>query len=353
MNNGSMNIGTTATSSKTPLNTFTWLVKREYWEHRGGFLRAPFIIALVLIAMVLMVLITADVTAHQHGVNLSGMNLGQLVEKMGPEATAKFAAGVDVSLLGMSLPIMVGLTFVVFFYLLGALYDDRRDRSVLFWKSLPISDVSTVLSKVAAALVVAPLLAIAACIALQLGFLILVSVYALLHGVNPLPLLWSPTHLIELWGKLLVFLPINALWALPTVGWLLLCSSFVRSKPFLLAVMAPAIVGVIVFWINLMQQLALPSTWYWRNIFGRLVLSIIPGGWLRGALSETDFNKSTIGQIIDGAKAVDDAGASDFLSWHLVSSALIMPDLWIGAAAGAAMIAAAIYFRQKRTEAYS
>ncbi|GAE49902.1 membrane protein [Xanthomonas arboricola pv. pruni str. MAFF 311562] len=52
------------------------------------------------------------------------------------------------------------LAFVVFFYSLGSLYDDRRDRSVLFWKSLPVSDVQTVLSKAAWALLLAPLIAI-------------------------------------------------------------------------------------------------------------------------------------------------------------------------------------------------
>ena len=57
------------------------------------------------------------------------------------------------------------LGFVVFFYCLGSLYDERKDRSVLFWKSLPVSDRDTVLSKALSALVVAPTLAIAVGIA--------------------------------------------------------------------------------------------------------------------------------------------------------------------------------------------
>ena len=63
--------------------------------------------------------------------------------------------------------------FVVFFYCLGALYDERKDRSVLFWKSLPMSDRETVLSKVASAIVVAPLIAIAAGLVTMFGFLLL------------------------------------------------------------------------------------------------------------------------------------------------------------------------------------
>ncbi len=341
------------TTAPTSLSTFTWLVKREYWEHRGGFFWAPFIIALVILAITLMVMITADVTAHQHGVNLSGLNLGQLAEKMTAENTAKFAAGVDIGLLGMSAPIGIALTFVVFFYLLGALYDDRRDRSVLFWKSLPVSDLDTVLSKVAAAVLVAPLLAVAAIILLNIAFLILASLYAILHGVNPLPLLWAPDHLIALWFRLLVLIPINALWALPTVGWLLLCSSFARSKPFLWAVLLPLLVGFVVSWINLMQQFALPSTWYWKNIFGRLVLSVVPAGWVgSGVRSAGTFGISSVGDNINIG-----LGKFDFINSILsvdgLLGVLLSPELWIGAIAGVAMIAAAIYYREKRTEAYS
>ena len=88
------------------------------------------------------------------------------------------------------------LSCVVFFYLLGALYDDRRDRSVLFWKSMPLSDTQTVLSKVVAAAFVAPVFAVVAMILLHVGFLTLISLNALFHGINPIPLIWSPLHMI-------------------------------------------------------------------------------------------------------------------------------------------------------------
>ncbi|WP_210235883.1 ABC-2 transporter permease, partial [Mesorhizobium sp. M1C.F.Ca.ET.212.01.1.1] len=84
------------------------------------------------------------------------------------------------------------LAFVVFFYCLGALYDDRRDRSILFWKSLPLSDTQTVLSKVISALIVAPLIAVIAGIITMLGFLLVISVVALMHGGSPMTLIWGP-----------------------------------------------------------------------------------------------------------------------------------------------------------------
>ncbi len=347
-----MNTGTsTAVATHTPMSQLVWLVKREYWENRGGFLRAPFIIAAVVIGLFVLGLILGDVTAHRHGLNVSGLNISQVVQKMDADSVAKFASGLDMGLLAMCVPIMIGMTFVVFFYLLGALYDDRKDRSVLFFKSLPISDVHTVLSKAIAGVLLAPVFAVAACIALHLAFLILVTLYAALHGTNALPL-WSPSHLVALWFKFVLLIPINALWALPTVGWLLLCSSFARSKPFLLATVIPLLFGFFLAYIGLLQELSLPSNWYWKKVFLRILGGLWPGSWLFSGFANNSM------MVSNGTNGVDvSMGRFDFVNAlisidHLLG-VLASPDLWIGAAAGAAMIAGAVYFRQHRTEAYA
>lgn len=350
MNTSSINM--TNLSTNPTLRTFGWLVKREFWEHRGGFMKAPFIIAIVIVCLFFAGLVTADVTAHRSGVNISGLNIGSIADKMSPDAAEKLAAGLDAGMLGMCAPIMIGMTFVVFFYLLGALYDDRRDRSVLFFKSLPVSDTMTVLSKVVAATFVAPVFAVAACMALHIAFLLLTSIYALIHGASVIALIWRPGHLLALWFKLFLLIPINALWALPTIGWLLLCSSYVRSKPFLAAVLLPILIGFVVGWINLMQQFALPSTWYWRHIFGRIVGSIWPGSWLLSSYVNNAVTVNTTGNDINiGMGKFDFVNAVISLD-HMIG-ALMSPELWIGVVAGGALIAASIYFRQKRTEAYN
>lgn len=329
-----------------PARTFLWLLRREYWEHRGGFFWAPLIASGVVILVTLLSMVVAETTAARHGVNLSGLNLDTMSRDMTPDQVAAFNAGLDVALMLLSGPIAVTLCFVVFFYLLGALYDDRRDRSVLFWKSLPVSDLDTVLSKVAAAVLVAPLLALGAVIALHLAFLVLVSAYAGLHGVNPLPLLWNPAALLSIWAKLLLLIPVNALWALPTVGWLLLCSAFVRSKPFLWAVVLPFGLGVVLGFTHLLQQFSIPSAWYWRNVVGRILFGIIPGGWLDVAGGGSLRSLSGGGDVrldqVDFVNAV--------LTWKRIAGVLVSPDLWIGVAAGAALIAAAIHFRRRRVE---
>src|SRR5690606_39463443 len=105
------------------------------------------------------------------------------------------------------------------------------------------SDGETVLSKVASAVLVAPLLATIASILTMFGFLVLVSLVVLFYGGNPVTLLWGPASPLLLSLQYLAAIPVYALWALPTVGWLLLCSSWARSKPFLWAVVLPLLAG--------------------------------------------------------------------------------------------------------------
>jgi ABC-2 type transport system permease protein len=331
-------------STALPANKFTWLVKREFWEYRGSFFWAPLITAMIMIAITLMGLITAEVTAHQHGISINGFDISKITSAMSADDIEKLHSALDMSLLGMSFPIGFVLFFVLFFYSVGTLYNDRADRSVLFWKSLPFSDTETVLAKVAAAAIVAPVLAVAGMIAMQLGFLLVLSLYAIFHGINPLTLLWSPTHLVTLWLRLVVRIPVNSLWALPTIGWLFLCSSFARSKPFLWAVMLPVVSGVIVSWMNLMQSLSLASGWYWRHIVGRALLSLIPGSWMWMDLGVGGFEKL-------GNNPME--FADKFLSLSALATELTSPDMWIGAVLGAGMIAAAIYFRRRRVEAFA
>src|SRR5262249_43445615 len=132
----------------------------------------------------------------------------------------------------------------------------------------------------------------------HLAFLVLVTLYAALHGTNALPL-WSPAHLVALWFKLVLLIPINALWALPTVGWLLLCSSFARSKPFLLAVVIPILFGFFIAYIGLLQQLSLPSSWYWKNVCMRVLGSLWPGGWLFSGYANNALVVTNSGDNID------------------------------------------------------
>src|SRR3546814_180103 len=199
---------------------------------------------------------------------------------MGAHDLYRLGQGIDLSLFMASTWPLIVLAFVVFFYCLGALYDERKDRSVLFWKSLPLSDSQTVMSKAASALLIAPMLAVAASLLTMLGFLVVLSAMVLVHGGNPLEMVWGPGSPLKVAGQMLAVIPVYALWALPTAGWLLLCSSWAKSKPFLWAIMIPVFAGIFVTWFDLMQLFDLEAGWFWKNVVSRSLLSVVPGTWI-------------------------------------------------------------------------
>src|SRR3546814_377893 len=130
-----------------PTHKFKLLLQREYWEHKGGFLWAPLIAGGISLLLTGMMIVFGLVAARRasgdiqiDGLTVNGLDIGELTSRMSASDMAEFAQGIDLTLfLSSSWPFIV-LAFVVFFYCLGALYDERKDRSVLFWKSLPVSD---------------------------------------------------------------------------------------------------------------------------------------------------------------------------------------------------------------------
>ena len=329
-------------------HTFKMLMRREFWEHKGGFLWAPLVAGGILLVLTLMgigageVLLRkvpdrATINVEGGSFSVNGLDLAQLTAKMTPDELREFGGVIDASLyMAASWPFIV-LAFVVFFYCLGSLYDDRRDRSVLFWKSLPISDRDTVLSKVASATLMAPAIAAVAATATVFGSLMVYSLVVLLHGGNPYTMLWGPASPLKVSLHLLASIPVYALWALPTVGWLMLCSAWARSKPFLWAIMIPVFAGIFVSWFDLMQLFDLETAWFWKNVVARSLLSVAPGSW---------FDAAQIGDIdVDGPQAVH-----SLLSLRTMYSVFATPQLWVGALAGAAMIFGAIRLRRWRDE---
>ncbi|MEO8460950.1 MAG: hypothetical protein ABI451_10495, partial [Dokdonella sp.] len=142
------------------MNNFSWLLKREYWEHRGGFLWAPVWTGAVVLFLILCGALVGEVAGSRVQIH-TGFDISQALNAISAEDLEQVGVALNGSLLVFASFVQIALAFVVFFYLLGALYDDRRDRSVLFWSSLPISATNTVASKVLAAALVAPLIAFA------------------------------------------------------------------------------------------------------------------------------------------------------------------------------------------------
>ncbi|MEQ1518341.1 MAG: hypothetical protein ABL931_17815 [Usitatibacteraceae bacterium] len=319
------------------MNTFKWLLKREFWENKGAFLWTPITIGVVMTGFIVISLAIA-LLGLSHGMEINGVQVNDLAKTVTPEQRAVFANRFVFGYASLTVPILVAFGFCGFFYCLSALYDERKDRSVLFWKSLPLSDRDTVLSKVAMAVVVAPLIALVIAIATAFvaGFVICIA--AAIAGVNIFGDVLTNAATYYLPFQLLGVLPVYALWALPTVGWLLMVSAWARTKPLLWALGVPLLTGMLVSWANKLFGFDWNVGWFWKTILGRLLGSVIPGSWM-GFVSQLPK--------VDEAGGPGTAfGIGSSASWGLLAS----PNIWIGAALGAAMIYAAIRLRGLRDE---
>jgi len=203
-----------------------WSVRRELWENRSIYI-APLIVA---------------------GVEL----LGFLVSTVGlPErrravllldpAQARAAIEVPYDIVAVML---ILTSFVVgLFYCLDALHGERRERSILFWKSLPVSDRTTVISKAGVPLLVIPLVTFATIVTTQLVMMLWTSVVLVTHGMSPSST-WINVPLLQQFLVLLYGLAAIAFWHAPIYGWALLVSGWVRRATFLWAVLPVIAIAV-------------------------------------------------------------------------------------------------------------
>lgn len=321
------------------MNTMKWLIQRELWEHKGAFIWAPLAVAAALILLI--------GGGFVYGMASSGvihLNAGEgavmTISGLPPDVYAKIAAVAASSYLAITAPLFLVLPVVVFFYCLAALHDDRRDRSILFWKSLPLSDRDTVLSKAVTALVVAPVVTVAIGIAAALALLLIGLVGGAIRGVNLIAPVLANVNFYLSPLYLLSFLPLYILWALPTVGWLLLVSSWARSKVFLWAVGVPLVTLALLAWFDFLMArfagLSMNVKWFGEEVVARVLLGVMPGVW---------FGESNGAALID-----QNAGLDAPMLLAMSYGTLATPGVWIAAAAGCAMIYGAIRLRRWRDE---
>ena len=315
---------------------FKWLLRREYWENRGGFFWGPVIAGAIIVGLNLILAVIGSIAARRSmgssGFVFDNADTHEVGQALGAMGDGMLVGGVIVA--------CIVLAFVVFFYALGCLYDDRRDRSILFWKSLPVSDSQMVLSKLAWALVLAPVLAVAIGLLIGLALWLISALTITVNGVPAAHAVFTQSHPLRIIGGVLACLPVYMAWALPTIGWLMFCSAAARSKPFLWAVLVPVLACVVISMTTILPGVAIAHDRVWYTLAYRGLLSAVPGAWF-----------PTISGVVDSSSAIntpdDLAGAINLArSWQAFASA----DLWIGAVVGIALIAAAIRLRRWRDE---
>ena len=279
---------------------FYWSLRRELWEYRSIYL-APLAFAGVVLLSFGFVLARLPHIMR----TLSSLDLAQQHKALAhPYELAE--------------ALIMGAAFIVsIFYSLDALYGERRDRSILFWKSLPVSDLTAVLAKASVPLLVLPLLAFAITVVTECIMLLLGSVVLSASGLS-VATLWAQVQLHRsLLGLLYHLVTVHMLWYAPLYAWFLLVSAWARRAPFLWAVLPPLAIGIF-------EKIAFHS-----SHFAELMEYRVAGG-------------------AEGASSMQGSFPIQPGMHHGLGHFLTTPGLWTGLLVAAMFLAAAVRLRRYR-----
>jgi ABC-2 type transport system permease protein len=273
---------------------FVWSVRRELWENRWLLIAPAAVAAFLLLAFTV---------GLAHGLSGGYMVNGQRrpIPMTVPYGVAALA--------------LMGVTFAVgIFYCADALYGERRDRSILFWKSLPVSDVTAVLAKATIPLVVLPVVAYTLSVLTQMIMMGLSFVFSRAAGVPGYS--YGYTSLLQMWVVLLYnLIAVHVLWHAPIYAWLLLVSAWAKRAPLLIAVATPLVLGI-------SEKIAFGTSYIGDMLKSRIGGGVAGGSFIHGMSDRNPF-----------------AGV-DPLAF------LASPGLWIGLAVAAVFIYGAIRLRR-------
>jgi ABC-2 type transport system permease protein len=267
-----------------------WSIRREIWENRSIYV-AP------LAAAVLFLLGFA--------INLLGLRYRLGASPLG-HSHSRFE---------LSATLIMGTGLIVgVFYSLDALYGERRDRSILFWKSLPVSDLVTVLSKLCIPLFIIPLFSFVISLATQFVMLWVSSVIMIGSGVNNVASFADFSFLHVSVVLLYHFVTVHGLWYLPIYGWMLMISAWAPRAPFIWAFVPPLVVAAV-------EKVALNTSYFLTLLQDRLAGL---GGGMEARHSE------------------------DFMATLIPHNFFGTPGLWSGVAVAAVFIFVAVRLRRYR-----
>jgi len=297
------------------------LVKREIWEHRSIYV-TPAAIAVVVSLGVLAMLMFASGFAAELDVAIFGaQNLAG-----DPERKAVLTG----FFLGTSWVFIIALAILTVFYCLDSLYAERKDKSILFWRSLPVTDAETVVSKLITAIFVIPLVTVIGIVATHLINLIVVSIWVSIKGGDAGVLIWSSVSLLDNWLAAFIVVIASGIWMSPFIGWFLLVSAYTKRSPLLMAFMPLVLIG-------LLEGIILRSHMFAENVLGR-------GDGL------PLFRTVDIEKFFDEEQWRIAEDATSLLVHLDVVQFLTSPAMWAGVLVCGLLSTAAIYVRRYRDE---
>lgn len=281
-----------------PTRPFYWSLRRELWENRSIYL-APFGVGAFAVAALVI-----------HAVTMPSHMPGMLANDPATAGTASVTYRVAALLM------LITAFVIAAFYCLEALSSERRDRSILFWKSLPVSDLTTVLAKASIPLAVLPLFTFVAIAGMHLALLLLSSAALLVKGQGVAPL-WGELQVFRMWFGLLYALVAMVLWHAPIHGFLLLVSGWARRTAVLWAVLPLLALGVL-------EKLTMDTTRVGEFVAHRLI------GWYPQAF------------VVTAGDGMPFDPRTSFTPGRFLGA----PELWIGLVAAALFVAVAVRLRR-------
>ena len=297
------------------------LIRREIWEHRSLYV-TPGVVGLIMVLTLLTAFVFAS--GYQEIVDI-GIVGAQNLAAEGHRRAALLAV-----LVGNTAPFLLAGAILTVFYCLDSLYAERKNKSILFWRSLPVTDAETVVSKFLTAALAIPLIAFAVVVVTHLLILLLTSIFVSFEGGSSMLLIWKSAPLFDVWAGMLIIMVLLPIWFSPFIGWFLFVSAWTKRTPLLMAFLPLILVPTLEYWVFRTHLI-------WDAIQSRFnQLPIFEGIDPEALFDEHEF--------IASADAVTLIGYID------LGTFLSSPQMWAGVVVCGLFMTAAIYVRRYRDE---
>ena len=242
------------------------MIVREIQEHKVAFVYAPFFVCIILCFVI--------ASVYFGGTNIQTDQFNFSTEYYDEEIRQAMQSVSSVSridivrtgLLVLGFPILLTVGFGLLAYSLSTFADERKDRSLIFWRSLPVSDLTTVLSKVFIVTLIVPLMVIPYIILLQLVAMTSASIFFATNDIVSFGWLWG-SYIITDWFRIIFSLWAQALWSLPLFLWLMLAGTY-AARPIAGAIVPPVILIVlegVIFKTNLVLEFIENRIGFWSR----------------------------------------------------------------------------------------
>ena len=242
------------------------MIVREIQEHKVAFVYAPFFVSIILCFVI--------ASVYFGGTNIQTDQFNFSTEYYDEEIRQAMQSVSSVSridivrtgLIVLGFPILLTVGFGLLAYSLSTFADERKDRSLIFWRSLPVSDLTTVLSKVFIVTLIVPLMVIPYIILLQLVSMTSASIFFATNDIVSFGWLWG-SYIITDWFRIIFSLWAQALWSLPLFLWLMLAGTY-AARPIAGAIVPPVILIVlegVIFKTNLVLEFIENRIGFWSR----------------------------------------------------------------------------------------